>query len=73
LRKPKASTSFDGVIASGGAVPEVLPRLFNDPGAAAASRARAAMMQVKKIDIAALEAAFHQHEGDWTWLTSTAS
>jgi predicted 3-demethylubiquinone-9 3-methyltransferase (glyoxalase superfamily) len=26
-------------------VPEVLPRLFNDPGAAAASRARAAMMQ----------------------------
>jgi predicted 3-demethylubiquinone-9 3-methyltransferase (glyoxalase superfamily) len=40
-------------------VPEVLPRLFNDPDTAAASRARAAMMQMKKIDIAALEAAFH--------------
>jgi predicted 3-demethylubiquinone-9 3-methyltransferase (glyoxalase superfamily) len=40
-------------------VPEVLPRLFNDPDAAAASRARDAMMQMKKIDIAALEAAFH--------------
>ena len=37
----------------------VLPRLFNDPDTAAASRARAAMMQMKKIDIAALEAAFH--------------
>jgi predicted 3-demethylubiquinone-9 3-methyltransferase (glyoxalase superfamily) len=34
-------------------------RLFNDPDTAAASRARAAMMQMKKIDIAALEAAFH--------------
>jgi predicted 3-demethylubiquinone-9 3-methyltransferase (glyoxalase superfamily) len=40
-------------------VPEVLPRLFNDPDAAAASRARAAMMRMRKIDIAALEAAFH--------------
>ena len=40
-------------------VPEVLPRLFNDPDTAAASRARAAMMQMKKIDIAALETAFH--------------
>jgi predicted 3-demethylubiquinone-9 3-methyltransferase (glyoxalase superfamily) len=40
-------------------VPEVLPRLFNDPDTAAASRARAAMMQMKKIDVAALETAFH--------------
>ena len=40
-------------------VPEVLPRLLNDPDTAAASRARAAMMQMKKIDITALEAAFH--------------
>jgi predicted 3-demethylubiquinone-9 3-methyltransferase (glyoxalase superfamily) len=40
-------------------VPEVLPRLLNDPDTAAASRARTAMMQMNKIDIAALEAAFH--------------
>jgi predicted 3-demethylubiquinone-9 3-methyltransferase (glyoxalase superfamily) len=40
-------------------VPEVLPRLFNDPDAATASRARDAMMHVTKIDIAALEGAFH--------------
>lgn len=40
-------------------VPEVLPRLLNDPDAAASSRARTAMMQMKKIDIAALESAFH--------------
>ncbi len=40
-------------------VPEVLPRMFSDPDAAAASRARAAMMRMRKIDIAALEAAFH--------------
>ena len=39
-------------------VPEVLPRLFNDPDTTAASRARTAMMQMKKIDVAALEAAF---------------
>ena len=38
-------------------VPEELPRLFNDLDTAAASRARAG--QMKKIDIAALEAAFH--------------
>jgi predicted 3-demethylubiquinone-9 3-methyltransferase (glyoxalase superfamily) len=37
----------------------VLPRLFNDPDTAAASRAREAMMQMKKIDITALETAFH--------------
>ncbi len=40
-------------------VPEVLPRLSNDPDTVAASRARAAMMRMRKIDIAALEAAFH--------------
>jgi predicted 3-demethylubiquinone-9 3-methyltransferase (glyoxalase superfamily) len=40
-------------------VPEVLPRLLNDRNAAAASRARDAMMQMRKIDVAALEAAFH--------------
>jgi predicted 3-demethylubiquinone-9 3-methyltransferase (glyoxalase superfamily) len=39
-------------------IPEVLPQLLNDRDAAAASRARDAMMQMKKIDIAALEAAF---------------
>ena len=39
-------------------VPEVLPRLLNDPDAAASARAQAAMMRMKKIDIAALEAAF---------------
>jgi predicted 3-demethylubiquinone-9 3-methyltransferase (glyoxalase superfamily) len=40
-------------------VPEVLPRLGKDPDTAAASRAEAAMMRVKKIDIAAPEATFH--------------
>jgi predicted 3-demethylubiquinone-9 3-methyltransferase (glyoxalase superfamily) len=40
-------------------VPEVLPRLLNAPDRAAASRAQAAMMQMRKIDIAALEAAFN--------------
>jgi predicted 3-demethylubiquinone-9 3-methyltransferase (glyoxalase superfamily) len=40
-------------------VPEILPRLLNDPHAAGASRAQSAMMQMRKIDIAGLEAAFH--------------
>jgi predicted 3-demethylubiquinone-9 3-methyltransferase (glyoxalase superfamily) len=40
-------------------VPDVLPRLLNDPDPAAASRARTAMTGMKKIDVAALETAFH--------------
>lgn len=39
-------------------VPEILPKLINDKDRAAGQRAQAAMMQMRKIDIAALEAAF---------------
>ncbi len=38
-------------------VPRILPRLLADPDPERAGRAMAAMMQMKKIDIAALEAA----------------
>lgn len=38
-------------------VPEILPRLLGHPDREAASRAKDAMMTMKKIDIAALEAA----------------
>lgn len=40
-------------------VPEALPRLLGDPDQAAAARAREAMLRMVKIDVAALEAAFH--------------
>jgi len=40
-------------------VPQALPRLLGAPDRAAAARAQAAMMQMDKIDIAALEAAFN--------------
>jgi len=39
-------------------VPEALPRLLGAPDREAASRAHAAMMEMTKIDIAALEVAF---------------
>lgn len=39
-------------------IPERLPEMLNDDDKAAAGRARDAMMQMRKIDIAALEAAF---------------
>jgi predicted 3-demethylubiquinone-9 3-methyltransferase (glyoxalase superfamily) len=39
--------------------PEALPRLLGAPDRAAAGRAQAAMMQMGKIDIAAMEAAFN--------------
>ena len=42
-------------------VPEVLPKLLGHPDRAAAARAQAAMMKMKKIDIAALEAAANAH------------
>ena len=40
-------------------VPEVLPRLLGAPNRVAAGRAQAAMLQMDKIEIAALEAAFN--------------
>lgn len=39
-------------------VPEKMVRLFHDPDTAAATRAREAMFKMRKIDIAAIEAAF---------------
>lgn len=42
-------------------IPEILPRLLNDPDTAAAERTMQAMLQMIKIDVAALEAA---HRGD---------
>lgn len=39
-------------------VPEVVPRWLDDPDVAAASRAQAALMQMRKIEIATIEAAF---------------
>ncbi|MFN4271202.1 MAG: VOC family protein [Aliihoeflea sp.] len=42
-------------------IPETLPRLLNDPDMAAAERTMQAMLQMIKIDIAALEAA---HRGE---------
>lgn len=39
-------------------VPEALPRLFMDSDREAAGRAMQAMLKMKKIDVAALEAAF---------------
>ena len=38
-------------------VPEILPRLLNDPDKAKAARVMQAMMQMVKIDVAAIEAA----------------
>ena len=40
-------------------VPEALPRMMNADDKAAAGRARDAMLKMRKIDIAALEAAFN--------------
>ncbi len=45
-------------------VPDILPRLMNQPDAEAGRRVQQAMMQMKKIDIAALEAASQASTGD---------
>ena len=42
-------------------IPEILPRLLNDPDMAAAERTMQAMLQMIKVDVAALQAA---HRGD---------
>lgn len=39
-------------------VPSIMPRLLADPDPAKAARVMAAMMQMKKIDIAAIQAAY---------------
>jgi len=39
-------------------IPEALPRLMNDPDAAKAGRVLSAMLQMKKIDVKALESAY---------------
>ena len=39
--------------------PQGLPRVPNDPDNAAASRVRAAVVRMKKVDVAARETAFH--------------
>jgi predicted 3-demethylubiquinone-9 3-methyltransferase (glyoxalase superfamily) len=44
-------------------VPEALPRLLGDPDRAAAHRAMQAMLQMGKIEVAALEAAFRGDAG----------
>ncbi|MFQ6549969.1 VOC family protein [Aestuariibius sp. 2305UL40-4] len=43
-------------------VPTALTHMLSDPDRAAAGRAQAAMMQMKKIDIAAMRAAFDGHD-----------
>lgn len=45
-------------------VPETLPKLLSSPDKEAAGRAKAAMMTMQKIDIAALEAAYHSNQGE---------
>lgn len=45
-------------------VPEALPRLLGDNDREAAKRAMQAMLQMRKIDIAGLEAAFRGEERD---------
>ena len=42
-------------------VPEAIPRMMGAEDKTAAARAREAMLKMRKIDIAALEAAFQDH------------